>query len=181
MKLNIDYQRLQLYDAILDAVLESGASAVTIAGGAIRDMLLERPIKDIDVLYTMPKVEKTEPNGWLAWDEYKEIDEEIIKKYFTYGQKTAADYEDDTFTITHPHLIWKDDLTNTQIQLIFVQNDPDEYVQEFPCTLSRVAYGNELSISNEFMYAAENQLLVFTDDCSETYQEKMYAKYPEFL
>lgn len=181
MKLNIDYQRMQLYDAILNAVLESGASAVTIAGGAIRDMLLERPIKDIDVFYTTKKVEKKDPNSFLAWNEYTDIDEEIIKKYFTYGTKSAADYEDDTFTITHPHLIWKDDLTNTQIQLIFLQDDPDNYIGEFPCTLSRVAYGQALEISNEFMYAAENQLLVFTDDCSETYQEKMYAKYPEFL
>jgi tRNA nucleotidyltransferase/poly(A) polymerase len=42
-------RQVQRYDNILEALQRALPSSVHIAGGAVRDTILERPIKDVDV------------------------------------------------------------------------------------------------------------------------------------
>ncbi len=130
-----------------------------VMGGAIRDMLLNKPIKDIDIF-----VSGTLNTDWFA-DNCKLSGKD-------YGTLT-------NFMVFN----WYTANSDLPVQIIVCKEPLWEVEQKFPCTLSmvHVDYLGAVNMTREFRYAADNELLIFTENCPEEYKERIHAKYPEFL
>lgn len=162
--MKVDTELLKIYDKILNSLIShEGVSGIVIAGGAIRDMLLEKPIKDIDIFY-MGKV-----------------DEEKLLKQFTNSSSETTAYEKSDFNVTHGAL-WFPGCTYP-IQLIQVDCTDLQYwiMDTFGCNLSKAWYGNGLYISQEFLDDADMEILTFPKPVSTKYMAKMTEKYPDFI
>lgn len=161
----VDYDLLRTYSEIVKHVITCGGVNPVVAGGAIRDMLLGRPIKDIDIFYS----------GTL--------DEEKLLTIFTKDTpENSSEYDGGEFQLTHPCLAIED--CSYPIQLIKI-DDPhtlDWVCKNFGCNLSKVIFsGADLGITTEFLRDVEMEILTFPKPVSETYMKKMTDKYPDFL
>ena len=193
MIFNIDEQHLANLSAICKAVETAGATAVAIMGGAVRDMLLGKPIKDIDVFYVLPDnplpslkdFNKDYAAFLLANETWKEttLDEEVLKKHFTQEKLTWEEgkdaYDCDEFEVTHGKLTLEGCFL--PVQLIKV-DDLVETLSKFPCGLSKVYFlDGGITMEPEFIYGAMNKILVFTEECPEEYMQRLHAKYEDFI
>jgi hypothetical protein len=164
MKINHDH--LRILSKIQDFVLEAGAKETTVAGGAIRDMLLEKDIKDIDVFYV------------------GDLDSKVLEKHFTTNtdEEEVNAYEDSTFEV-YPTVSMEG--CSYPIQLIKVKTtvgDLDQWIVDtFGCNLSKVLYGSNLVLTQEFLDDAEMEILTFPNPVEKNYMDKMTAKFPDFL
>lgn len=171
--MNNDLQHLEMLDEILQKLSLCGVSIMNmeIAGGAVRDMLLDRPIKDIDVFFE------------------GKFDEELIKKHFTVGEESILDpdvyttLDDDSGEQT-----WRVDFKRLSyegcsypIQLIKTKDLDSHIDKTFGCNLSKVAYGTGgLFLSNAFLADAYLKVLTFNPTASTMYKERIVAKYPDY-
>lgn len=176
--MNIDYLLISKYQTIRDNLRECGAEESIIAGGAIRDMVLNKPISDIDVFYI------------------GELDQEKLVKKFTikenpnkeahsfYNNKKNKWKVDDI-------IVFLDDF-EYPIQLINVKRDKRKtvppiftlqtHVEAFGCNLSKMMFGGDLLITLEAMQDIFLEQLTFTEDCTNIrYVEKLKKKYPEYV
>lgn len=126
--MNIDNSYLAKLSTLLWKLRNCGIEDPLIAGGAIRDMLFEKPIKDIDVFYSKGSF-KDKPNL-------------LEKTYFTETGNTPPEYEGCAFSLKHN--LYNKEFPGIKIQLIKVE-DPFKAVNEFPIDLCRVSFGRSSS------------------------------------
>lgn len=171
--MNIDFGILNTYHNILTNVQQAGADCAIVAGGAVRDMLLGKPISDIDVFYEA-SIDMNDWGTYLDWD--------ILQLFFKTnpGPYTMSldDYDNPEWTVTHGNLLYKP--TEQVVQFIKVDN-VYEHVNTFGCNLSKVIYSaeNGLIMSEEFLEGVNFGVLEFTD-VKDAYIKKIIAKYPEY-
>lgn len=185
--MNYDLELLDLYKTILTDFKnhQSGLQELGMAGGALRDMLLDKPIKDIDIFYKgtldeegVYKVFHKPPILSKVKATFKAIlhddDEDIL---------IAETYPESTFKVPYQELYYKD--VKFPIQLIEVK-DSDLILnwikKDFGCNISKVllGHGGELLLTQEFIQDATLQILTFKSDCQQSYASKLIAKYPEY-
>lgn len=159
----IDAEYLTKLEGILTCVDLAGASDSVIAGGAIRDMLLEKEIADIDVFIK------------------GEVTEESLKPLFdTVEPCDNGMYEESLFNV-----MFKCSIAGipVPIQIIQVKGSIEEHINAFPCSLSRVFYTREEGlggITHSFLWQAQKGQLFFDKKVNMQYVDKMTKKFPEF-
>ena len=164
--MNIDYSFLKTLCEIQEVLLKCGAIETVVAGGAVRDMLLEKPIKDIDVFYI------------------GDLNEESLENYFTSNEddNSGEAYEDSEFEVlstkTFPECPYPIQLIKVNVEFGKLEN---WIMDTFGCNLSKVMYGSGLNLSDEFLADVELEILTFPKPVSKKYMDKMIDKYPDFL
>ncbi len=151
-----------IHDVCLD-VAACGGNEVVCAGGAIRDYLLDKPVKDIDIFYR-----GTLHSGVSAL--FKDVEDLFIK------------YEDSSFTLTH-NVKALDTYKSVPIQLIRVDKGYVlEHVDAFPTPLSSVWYDalDGLVVPANFIKCVEEKKFKFKENTDVSYASKLKAKYPGF-
>lgn len=159
MTFKVDFDHLRMLKKIVAAIPKQDA---TISGGAIRDMLLGKEIKDIDVFYS-GKLNKL-PSG------------------FTQGKKSdTAPYEGEDFEKEFDDIYFEGCVY--PIQMMALKEHPVNYMDKFPCNLSKVAMSRlgDLVITPEFLQDVELEMLTFSDECPSWYKKKIHDKYPEYM
>lgn len=140
-----------------------GAKKVMIAGGAVRDALLGRPINDFDVFYQGTLNIHT-LNSYFPNVEY--VEKDIVYANENWKLKYEA---------THKGIIhnqsWK-------VQFIEVKTNIESHLKTFCASISKVAYTKSgLFLTNEFMDTLKTDTVLLTD-CPDFYLEKLKAKFP---
>ena len=161
----IDEEYLEQLHSVLNKIstaLPMGAN-VTCAGGAIRDMLLEKEIKDIDIF----------------------IDEDIIsihKLKIWFPKVDVCEhggYEDSSFNVLY-NITTKE--FPVPIQIIQVEC-VEEHIEKFPTCLSRVYYNRKEGLQNltpQFLKDAFYKRLTFDMPVNHQYLDKMKMKFPNW-
>lgn len=171
MTIKIDHNFLQKLDIILEDTQYCGAQDVIVAGGAIRDMLLGRPISDIDVFYT----------GIL--DDNKIKEKFIVKgKFLDDDMKEANEY----YKEENEWQVYADSIghhaVDHKVQLIVVKNEDyalPGHILTFGCNLSKVLYNGHLSLHQDFLQDLWLEQLTFTEQLrTGAYKQKLMLKYP---
>lgn len=178
MNFTFNEERMAQYRAIQEAVAACGATAVMVAGGCVRDMLLDKPIKDIDLFYE------------------GELNQDLIKQRFAIQPKKKnpwlnteaiagllddlAPYPDnENWNIKYNHVTFAG--CDLPIQLIQVK-DVSTHLDTFGANISKVAYFGDgtMYLSPGFIEDIMTQTLHIDPNCGEKYQDKIIAKFPEF-
>ncbi len=172
MTIKIDHLYLKQLDKVLQDTLACGATDVMIAGGAVRDMLLGKEIKDIDVFYT------------------GELDDNKIKELFIIKDKLISDTQkedNEYYKEENDWQIYADSIhhhaVKQPVQLIVVKADYPlvEHIKTFGCNLSKVFYNEHLCMSQWFLEDLWLEQLTFTKDLrTGNYKDKLIKKYPNF-
>lgn len=165
--MNLNQTLLSTYEIMLFRTLVSSADDCIVAGGAIRDMLLDKPISDVDIFYE------------------GSLDLNKLLEFFTWGSAshtaTQEDYEteEDSWSLTYGNMKCK--FSGMKVQFINVQN-VYEHIDTFGCNISKVWYHatNGLMLTQEFMDGVMFKTLDFEGCTREKYAEKIIAKYPEY-
>lgn len=136
------------------------------AGGAVRDTLLQKPVKDIDIYIRLR-------NGltakWLRTyiNDNTEYDAEIVNEYEHLGKVLNV----------YGYLY--------DIQLIILEEwrTLPELLMEFPCSVSKVGLlpDGQLVVDPEFIETVSiSSVITFTANCPWMYRVKIINKFPEF-
>jgi len=160
-EINLDLEYLDTLSYILDRMEVSASTDSAIAGGAIRDMLLQKPVSDIDVFYTGVLIE-TRLN----------IHFDSVETLTDYGYP-------DGFTVTHKVKVKG---LPVPIQLIKV-GDVDAHIDLFPSELIRVSYRNSTGLQGltpSFIDLARLQHFWWDKEVDLKYFSKIKAKYPDW-
>ena len=141
---------------------------LAVAGGAVRDTLLGRPVKDIDVFYREPLIRTAglKPMSLTAC-------KELVPSYEPQGEE---EYDDRL-------AVWDDGNGLQFIQVPDFQEDPigNWIMESFPCSLSEVWFDCvQLHMTSAFIEAVIKKQLVFKDNAKPGYVERIKAKYPDF-
>jgi hypothetical protein len=163
-QVEIDFEYLNLLGTLLSKVTFSGNSPAflkcTVAGGAIRDMLLQKPVSDIDVFYE------------------GEFKESLLNIHFKQIKPTNQSYPDG-FTVTHT--VWMMDIP-VPIQLIQVK-DIEKHIATFPTPMSRVQYSHANGLSNidlDFTHNVCEKEFVWDSKVDMPYYDKIKEKYSDW-
>jgi hypothetical protein len=193
----LDIAHFNVLDTLIEKVEACGGKNVTIAGGAVRDSVLEKPIKDIDIFYEgslVPETvkelfgEKIEEKSskdippfpsssdfvvgdFIDWNALDKAQNEWFEKYEGYSDTIdVSTYKGDAFN-----------LNGMEVQLIGVE-DAVAHVAAFPCYISRMMYTDGmLVIPKEAIQDISLQVLRFTEECNKKYKAKIEAKYEDYL
>ena len=156
----------------LNAILAILPGAV-IAGGFIRDSLLKKPTRDLDIL-----TEITPTNQQI-----QALEEHLKTDLYEFSLQEAKEYiaeEGNSFTRTSDIVkLWKDEGNNV-VDLIVVQN-VKQHIREFPDNLSRVWYDKDgLHMMSDFIYGHANKVLRYRKGAPEARLEKLKTKFPDY-
>jgi len=157
--MEIDPDYLLKLDLLLSYVKEAGATDAVVAGGAIRDMLLQKPISDIDVFYT-GEVKK----------------HAALTKDLTYSPVGYPEGWEVTHQVTCLHFPVK-------IQLIRVPTTIMEHLETFPSPLCRVLYSQEsglVGVGEFFCYNVRMKQLVIDKKIDGYYLDKLQEKFYDY-
>lgn len=160
---------------IMDVLKQFGAKDIVVAGGAIRDALLGKPIKDIDVFFTGEldiddSTPKAKEHG-VKWD----TDDDEVDSF---------SYEGSSIEVTSVPLLFEG--IPYPVQLIQVKgNSMDNIisiVEAFPCGLSKAILhvDGTLSVASDFLQSEYFKVIAYTPEAPPKYKKKMVAKYPEY-
>lgn len=134
--------------------------SIIVGGGAVRDTLLGREVRDIDVFMDEQLADTNALEQVLPPTDGNE----------KYDAKT----------------VWCDKAAGIDFVCVDLDQvsvtDMQEYVDNyFRCNLSKVYFdGNQLVLTQDFIEAVASQTLRFTPHTSHSYIDKIHAKYPEF-
>jgi hypothetical protein len=166
MSSNINYEHILDLQAIIAATIESGATDAIVAGGAVRDMLLGKPIKDIDVFYTGDLDQKK------VYQHFKKLGDLLTE------EELDDLYGDSDWQVTQQALRYED--VEYPVQLIRVNGTLDDHIATFGVGISKVMVdANGLVIPNEFLSGMAWKILSF-GECGDTYKNKMIEKFPDY-
>ena len=134
------------------------------AGGAVRDTLLQKPVKDIDIYIRCPQ-----GASWLVAyvNMNTDYDAEIVNDYEHLGKVVNV------YGYSYP------------VQLIVLEQwlQLFELLKEFPCSISKVGMqsGGALRMDPEFISTVSiGQEVLYSAGCPWMYRMKMLDKFPEF-
>jgi Poly A polymerase head domain len=164
-QVEIDFEYLDKLGSILNKVYFSTGKLQTfakcaIAGGAIRDMLLHKPVNDIDVFYE------------------GELSEKSLKNFFKTVKSSETNYPDG-FNVTHTVTI---ESIPVPIQLIQVKNIQN-HIDTFPTPMSRVWYSYENGLGGvdmDFVHQTINKQFLWDSKVDMPYYDKIKAKYSDW-
>ena len=130
---------------------------ITVAGGAIRDTIFDKPVADIDVFYV------------------DEIPEFI--QFELSVEEVEEPYGNTSFSVTH-----EGEYQHKKVQFIKVNGTfSHEKVDTFPCNISKVfVKKNTLWFISDFI-SSFNNTIVWNQFANADYKAKIKAKYPEML
>lgn len=171
-----------------------------IAGGAIRDMYFQRPIKDIDIFLWDPDVKgNTEKNltagiGINEKSITKLMDLDVNQSWYRRDFATRSGLgEDEEYAVTkHVTQVWSVVKNEIPYQLIFLNIKPLEFVENhFDLAICK-AYcdGYKIRYTKDFSIDAQRQTLTICshgltqrhfDYILETYLPRIKEKYPSFV
>lgn len=186
MNLHFDDELMAQYKRICELVGDCGATHAMIAGGAIRDMLLHKPIKDIDVFYEgildLGMVEKVfklppKPTGIPFFDPFAKTIVNVPQPQDEFPLEFYPENSD-----------WK--VTNSRvymegcpypIQLILVK-DVSTHLRTFGASISKVAMFADggMFLDEGFIRDVNTKTLHIDPNCAEKYQQKILAKFEEY-
>lgn len=166
--MNVDYALIKNIQKLLSEVRASGADDCLVAGGAVRDMLLDKPIKDIDVFYT-GELGDLESVDTPVEEEQKEKEKEKVPYPIDVGWEVTGN-------IKRPYLEYPVQLIKVTLGTI------EEHVADtFGVGLSKVMIDQGgLIMLNDFLQDSFLEDLTFQFGCSKEYMEKIQAKYPNY-
>lgn len=165
-----------------------------IAGGFCRDYTLGKHIKDCDIFLKLK--EGTEIStvcsfieGYFEeYEEHKLISiEEISEDYseprpffgFSLFRENTSKKVQAPFYVLEVHLE-----KMLPIQFIITENQNlVKLVEEFPCNLSKIyrePYLDEMIQTNEFEFGIKNNIISFTENCPQEYENRLCSKYSSF-
>lgn len=145
---------LEYFQTLRFEVLSRGASKAIVAGGCLRDKLLGRPVSDIDIFHE-GEIQDAEGLQKLNVEELEVEYQRAIK-------------------------IFEDSSSDTPVQYIQVKDIQDR-LANFSLGLSQVYIDDAgLVLPLNFLDAVEKQELRFALWVSDSYREKIKAKYPDF-
>lgn len=163
-QVEIDFEYLEILGSLLSKVTFCGGMGTfipcTIAGGAIRDMLLQKPVSDIDVFYE------------------GDLKESVLNLHFKNVKSTNSTYPDG-FNVTHNIEYGS---IPVPIQLIQVQNI-QKHIDKFPTPLSRVQYSHKNGLEGvnmDFVYFVSNKCFEWDDKVDMYYFDKLKEKYSDW-
>lgn len=159
----------------MSALKKFGAKDICVAGGAIRDTLLGKPVKDIDVFYT----------GTIYLDDTSELAKHYGMKWDTDEDEVdTVTYKDSNIEVTPTNLLFQD--IPYPVQLIGVKGESLEHIMDliagFPCGLSKVCLTQEggLCVWPEFLQNEFFKIVSYTPETPAKYKAKIQKKYPEY-
>ena len=161
----IDTEYLTLLNTLLFKIslaLPAGAT-ITCAGGAIRDMLLEKEIKDIDIFIDE---DISSINKLKVWFPKVEVCEHGV-------------YEDSSFNVLYD-ITAKEFPVNVQIIQV---GCVEEHIEKFPTCLSRVYYNRTEGLQNltpQFLRCVHDQEIFFDKPVNYQYLDKMKQKFSDW-
>jgi len=160
--MNIDTEYLVNLECLLTKLWAAGAKEAVVAGGAIRDMLFDKPIKDIDVFYT----------GELSVNKLNQAGFKDIKFVGTYyeGSKTILD-----FTMQFEKF-------PVEVQLIHCFDDPVKIIEAFPANIGRCYYDDKglHGINGDVLSSADSKTVWFDQPTNYKYYMKYKEKYSDW-
>ncbi len=164
-QVEIDFEYLDKLGSILSKVYFSTGKLQTyakcaIAGGAIRDMLLQKPVNDIDVFYE------------------GELSDKSLNNFFKTVKSSETNYPDG-FNVTHTVALTG---LPVPIQLIQVKNIQD-HIDTFPTPMSRVWYSQDSGLGGvdmDFVHQAINKQFLWDSKVDMPYFDKIKAKYSDW-
>ena len=161
--MNIDSEFLMNLEILLSKLWAAGANDAVVAGGAIRDMLFDKPIKDIDVFYT------------------GEISLEKLKK--TWGFSNIV-YNEVDYPITNSTLVYTLTWSSfpVPIQLIHCSKKIPEIIASFPANIGR-CYFNDTGLHGidlDVISSANDKIVWFDQPTSYKYYMKYKEKYSDW-
>ena len=161
--MNIDTEFLVYLDTLLSKLWAAGAGDAAVAGGAIRDMLFDKPIKDIDVFYT------------------GEISFEKLKK--TWGFSNIV-YNEVSYPNTNSTLVYTLTWSSfpVPIQLIHCSMKISEIINTFPANIGRCYYDEKglHGINGDVILSANDKIVWFEQPTSYKYYMKYKEKYSDW-
>lgn len=171
--MNIDFElvrKLQTFLKMLET--EHGLKYPIVAGGCVRDMLLNKPIKDIDIFVEDPDFDVNNIKGLT-----------IIKRYPPTGcsyMNTSSNLDEPDWTLLCQEAKYEG--LEYPLQFIYT-SDICKNIDCFACNISKVFLSSkDLCLSQEFLFDVELEMLTFNEDHlhNSSYEERIRAKYPEF-
>lgn len=155
---------------IMSALKKFGVDKICVAGGCIRDTLLGKPVKDIDVFCS----------GELMLDDSSDLAKHFGIKWNTEEDFVEGkDYEDSKITVMNKCLLFED--IPYPVQIILCDNIM-ETVNKFPCGLSKAVLDDEggLSLWPDFLQSEYFKIISYSVETPAKYKMKLQKKYPEF-
>jgi len=134
-----------------------------VAGGAIRDMLLDKEIADIDVFFS-GNINRHQLA--ILFNKVEECENGL--------------YEDSSFNVLYKIT---DKILPVPIQIIQVKGDVKEHISKFPTPLSRVSYSEETAVqglTKQFIQNAYYKMVMFDKPVNYQYLYKMKQKFPDW-
>lgn len=154
----------------------NGFPGAIIAGGCLRDMLLDKPISDIDIFYPAYKANEFKVPLTLKSE---------TPKLSGFSEAMVPIYDNSFTQLTHVAVHKQ---THLPIQFIKVDLEKAGYANMveyvfgvFPLTISRVCMDYDgLHVSTSFLTDSYNKYLVFDDTTPPEYEDKITAKYSDW-
>jgi hypothetical protein len=148
-----------------------GFQNVILAGGAPRDMYLDRAPRDYDFYV------------YMSDDHYEPEDHDFYEEGFDFVEYTGQDYPG---TPTNNILsVWEMDGYGSRINVIVLNQTftPTDLVDSFHCSLSKFYYDFETRspvATPPARLAIATKRITFSDNCSNNYIEKISSYFPEY-
>lgn len=143
-----------------------------IAGGAVRDSILKRDIKDVDIFLSSFQY-SAEDLGQLVHDQLIKLDYAVER--FDQRAETQDRYDDGAnYTLRF-------ELDGIQIEVVPVEDIQDKF-NGFPDSISR-AYVNPTGTvvtSKEFNESVIHSYVLFRENLAEARVQRLEKKFPEF-
>jgi hypothetical protein len=145
-QLNVDSQFFDTLDNLLDIAVSVFGNNVMIAGGAVRDALLNKPVKDIDIFI-----------------QSKSVDQDLLEKF---QKLTNSSYTKEANTYGYSNTISVVDVVDgtcgKPVQLVFVAS-LQKHFDSFSINLSKVKYTKDgLVMSTGFINDVKHKKITFT-------------------
>lgn len=132
---------------------------VVVAGGAIRDMLFNKPVSDIDVFYE------------------GELEEDLLKQFFPTVVTSDSVYPDG-FNVTHNFMC---DMFPVKVQLIQVK-DIKKHLETFPSPMMRLYVNSDgvHGMDSCVFQDAKTKTFFWDQEVDLSYYKKIKAKYSDW-
>lgn len=164
--MNYDIKFIAKISVMLNRLALRGVKEAIVAGGAVRDMLLEKPISDIDVFYT---------------GDFKQAPEDTNDGWFNFKACDFPEYLENSFNVTHEG--YYIGIPDIKVQLIKVKYNPVEYINgTFDADIC-LCYISEdaICLTTSFLNCVKNNDLgVIKTKTNKKHLEKLMLKYPTY-
>ncbi|WP_186152430.1 hypothetical protein [Burkholderia gladioli] len=164
-----------------------GTNAVVIAGGAVRDTLHGRPVKDIDMFVTLADVTDGDPEEVGAW--FKQACASLANLMHVGGsqtfRQTPAEYGPLTDFCEIPATAY-----GVPLQIILIDDDPADDVHKYDFDLSQCfVTPNALFFTEAYRRSTEVREITYTPSAedlaaqlrSKARLSRLRAKYPDWI